>query len=65
MSKYVYKVYDYNNSAVYDTLEEELLKLGEQGWELVSALPIVSGDGDNEGLTIRTRNIKLIFKKRA
>jgi hypothetical protein len=61
-----YKVYTYNNSYIYasdEHLEKELKELGEQGWELVSAIPEVSGDGSEGDLTVRTKDIKLIFKK--
>lgn len=66
MTKFAYKVFTYNNSAIMnndETLENDLQEFGEQGWELVSALPIVKGDGSDGDIDIKTRDIKFIFKK--
>ena len=66
MNTFAYKVFTYNNRAIFnndETLESELNEFGEQGWELVSALPIVKGDGSEGDVDIRTDDIKFIFKK--
>lgn len=67
MSQFEYRVFTYNNRAIMnndETLEADLKEFGDQGWELVSALPIVRGDGGNDSdIDIRTNEIKFIFKR--
>lgn len=64
MSKFEYKIYNYNNgSSVYIDLEKELNGLGEQGWELVSTTPIVSGEGYSGELNVNTGDINFVFKR--
>ncbi|TYS50098.1 DUF4177 domain-containing protein [Bacillus infantis] len=66
MAYFKYKVFTYNNRAIMnndETLEADLKELGDQGWELVSALPIIKGDGSEGDIDVRTNEIKFIFKK--
>ncbi|MBK5446084.1 MULTISPECIES: DUF4177 domain-containing protein [unclassified Peribacillus] len=66
MPTFEYKVLTYNNRDTYNTdrlLESKLVKLGEQGWELVSALPVVNGSGSEGEISVYTDDIKFIFKK--
>jgi hypothetical protein len=44
-------------------LENDLVALGEQGWELVSALPMVKGDGTFGNIGVGVEEIKFIFKR--
>ncbi len=46
-----------------ETLEADLKELGDQGWELVSALPIVKGDGSDGEVSVSTDDIKFIFER--
>jgi hypothetical protein len=66
VSRFSYKVFTYNNRAIMnndETLEADLKELGDQGWELVSALPIVKGDGSDGEVSVSTDDIKFIFKR--
>ncbi|WP_129732059.1 hypothetical protein [Ectobacillus funiculus] len=66
MSKFDYKVYTYNNRAISnddETLTTNLQHFGDLGWELVSAVPVVRGDGSDGDMNIRTDEIKFILKK--
>lgn len=66
MSQFEYKVFTYNNRAIFNddsTLESDLERLGRKGWELVSAIPVVKGDGSEVDLSVSTDDIKFIFKK--
>lgn len=61
-----YKVFTYNNRAIMnndDTLQAKLKELGNDGWELVSAVPIVKGDGSEGEVDVRIDDIKFILKR--
>ncbi|KRF58736.1 hypothetical protein ASG97_22765 [Bacillus sp. Soil745] len=63
---YEYRVMTYNNMAIGETDESLALELnyfGRDGWELVSAMPIVKGDGSEGEMDIRTRELKFVFKR--
>lgn len=67
MASFEYRVFTYNNRAIMnndETLEKELLEIGDNGWELVSSVPIVSGDGSEGNMDIRTEDLSLFLKER-
>lgn len=66
LAKFAYKVLTYDNLSSFNddsTLENDLVALGEQGWELVSALPMVKGDGTFGNIGVGVEEIKFIFKR--
>lgn len=50
----------YNND---EALQGTLNKLGSDGWELVSVVPIVEGSSDEGSGSIDTNDIKLFLKR--
>ena len=66
MKKWEYKVVNYSLNILYNSdegMQNVLTNLGNEGWELVSALPIVEGGGSDGDLSLDTREFKFIFKK--
>lgn len=66
MSKFEYKVYKYDDRVMYnndETIEGNLNKLGEQGWELVSAVSLTEGHGTGGDVDINTDVIKFFLKR--
>lgn len=64
--RWEYKVVDYKNNGWFSSaskLQKELTGYGEDGWELVSAVPEVRGSGSHGDMDIETKYIKCIFKR--
>lgn len=64
--KFEYRVYTYNNQSYMnndETLERDLNRYGKEGWELVSALPVIDGSGSEGDIRVDTDDIKFIFKR--
>jgi Domain of unknown function (DUF4177) len=66
MKKYEYKVFTHNASNLYsndDTIVGALNKLGHEGWELVSTVPVVKGSGSEGDVYVETDDIKFLLKR--
>ncbi|AMQ71351.1 MULTISPECIES: DUF4177 domain-containing protein [Bacillus] len=66
MKKYSYKVFTYNFGQMYsddNSLENKLERFGKEGWELVSALPMVKGHGSEGDVSVSSGDVKFIFKQ--
>ncbi|EYB35510.1 DUF4177 domain-containing protein [Bacillus velezensis] len=66
MKKYTYKVFTYNFGPMYsddNSLENKLERFGKEGWELVSALPMVEGQGSDGDVSVSSDEVKFIFKQ--
>lgn len=63
--KFEYKVLTFNelNSDSDVDLELILKQHGSEGWELVSAVPIVYGGNYDNDFSVSTAKIKCIFKR--
>ena len=66
MAQWEYKIINYNLNNTYNNeegMQNQLTSLGNIGWELVSAIPLVEGNGSEGDISIDTREFKFIFKK--
>jgi hypothetical protein len=66
MKKWEYKVENYNLHVIYNSdegMQNQLSKLGNEGWELVSAIPLVEGSGSEGDVSIETSEFKFVFKR--
>ena len=66
VKKWEYKVFNYNQNVLYnndESMQGQLSLLGDEGWELVSAIPLVEGNGSEGDVSIDTREFKFIFKR--
>ena len=66
MKKWEYKVLHYNQNILYNSdegMQNQLTALGNEGWELISAIPLIEGNGSEGDVSIDTREFKFIFKK--
>lgn len=46
-----------------NSLENKLERFGKEGWELVSALPMVEGQGSDGDVSVSSDEVKFIFKQ--
>lgn len=46
-----------------NSLENKLERFGKEGWELVSALPMVKGHGSEGDVSVSSGDVKFIFKQ--
>lgn len=66
MKKWQYRVLHYNQNVIYnndESMQGQLSDLGTEGWELVSVIPLVEGNGTEGDISIDTREFKFIFKR--
>ncbi|MBY0122140.1 DUF4177 domain-containing protein [Bacillus sp. S/N-304-OC-R1] len=66
MKKWEYKVLAYNERGLYNNdegLQNLLSNLGNEGWELVSSIPMVEGSGSDGDVSLDVPRIKFILKR--